>query len=158
MTLGKCIVRRPFWSPNWALWKFYPPPFLAMNVLRIMMARTLPMYFHSIGGQHNHIHNDVLVELGREPQQNILFHIYIYIYTYMIIHGTKHSNIWALQLFLCYLRSLSNRLRWLSSHLFSCHCCKHRKQAKQTCKIWSPNPMIYIKDEDHHLVFHVAKF
>jgi hypothetical protein len=55
-------------------------PFSAMNVLRTMTARTLPMYFHSIGGQHNHIHNDVLVELGREPQQNILFHIYIYIY------------------------------------------------------------------------------
>ena len=47
-----------------------------MNVLQTMMPPTLPMYFHSISGQHNHIYNDVLVELGREPQQNILFHIY----------------------------------------------------------------------------------
>jgi hypothetical protein len=63
-----------------------------MSVLRTMKAHTLPMYFHSIGGQHNHIYDDVLVELGREPQQNILFHIYIYIYMYicMILHGTKH--------------------------------------------------------------------
>jgi hypothetical protein len=69
---------------------FTPPPFSTMNVLRTMTPRTLPMYFHSIGGQHNHIHNDVLVELGREPQQNILFHIYIYTHICMIIHGTKH--------------------------------------------------------------------
>jgi hypothetical protein len=73
-------------KPKLGFVKILPPPFSAMNILQTMTARTLPMYFHSIGGQHNHIHNDALVELSRKPQQNILFHIYIY----MIIHGTKH--------------------------------------------------------------------
>jgi hypothetical protein len=50
MHLGKCIVRRPFWSPNWAFQKFYLPPFSIICVLRTMTAHTLPKYFHSIGG------------------------------------------------------------------------------------------------------------
>jgi hypothetical protein len=50
------------------------------------LAHTLPMYLHSIGRQQNHIHNIVLFELGREPQKNILLHIYIYIYIYIYIH------------------------------------------------------------------------
>jgi hypothetical protein len=48
-----------------------------------MTAHTLQMYFHSIGGQQNHIHDIVLFEFDREPQQNILFHIYIYIYLHL---------------------------------------------------------------------------
>jgi hypothetical protein len=47
-----------------------------------MMAHTLPMYFHFIGRQQNHVHNVLFFELSREPQQNILFHIYIYVHMY----------------------------------------------------------------------------
>jgi hypothetical protein len=57
-----------------------------------MMACILPMYFHSIGGQQNHIHDIVFFELGREPQQNILFHIYIYIYIYIDVH--MYDDMW----------------------------------------------------------------
>jgi hypothetical protein len=57
-----------------------------------MTARTLPMYFHFIGGQQNHVHDVLIFELSREPKIYILFHIYIYISMYicMIICGIKH--------------------------------------------------------------------
>jgi hypothetical protein len=54
-----------------------------------MTARTLPMYFHFIGGQQNHVHDVLLFELGREPQQNIS---YIYIYIYVYVH--LYDNMW----------------------------------------------------------------
>jgi hypothetical protein len=43
-----------------------------------MMPCTLPTYLPYISIQHNLVHDIVLVELRREPQQNILFHIYLY--------------------------------------------------------------------------------
>jgi hypothetical protein len=59
-----------------------------------MTALILPTYFHSIGGQQNHIHDIVFFELGREPKQNILFHIYIYIYMYICIYVHMYDNMW----------------------------------------------------------------
>jgi hypothetical protein len=53
-----------------------------------MTPRTLPTYLPCIGVQHNLIHDIVLVELRREPQQNILFHIYLYIYVHL------YDNMW----------------------------------------------------------------
>jgi hypothetical protein len=53
-----------------------------------MMPRTLPTYLHYIGVQHNLIYDIVFVELRRESQQNILFHIYLYIYVHL------YDNMW----------------------------------------------------------------
>jgi hypothetical protein len=39
---------------------------------------------------------------------------------------------------------------------FKYHCCKYKKQVKWICKLSCPKSMNYIKDQDHHWVFHVA--
>jgi hypothetical protein len=88
--LGQVHCSTPILVPKLGFVKILPPKFSATCVLRTMITHTLPMYFHSIGGQQNHIHDIVFFELSREPQQNILFHIYISIYIRMIICGTKH--------------------------------------------------------------------
>jgi hypothetical protein len=61
-TWASALLGRLFPSPNWPLWKFYPPKFPATLILKTMMARRSPLYFRTVGGQENHVQGALLIE------------------------------------------------------------------------------------------------
>jgi hypothetical protein len=63
-TWPSALLGRLFPSPNWPLWKFYPPKFPATLVLRTMTAHRSPLYFRTVGGQENHVQGALLIESG----------------------------------------------------------------------------------------------
>jgi hypothetical protein len=63
-TWPSALLGRLFPSPNWLLWKFYPPKFPATLVLKTMTARRSPLYFWTVGGQENHVQSALLIESG----------------------------------------------------------------------------------------------
>jgi hypothetical protein len=76
-TWPSALLGRLFPSPNWPLWKFYPPKFPATLVLKTMTARRSPLYFRTIGGQENHVQGALLIESGVVRELSFLFHIEI---------------------------------------------------------------------------------
>jgi hypothetical protein len=61
-TWPSALLGHLFPSPNWPLWKFYPPKFPATLALKTMTARRSPLYFRTVGGQENHVQSALLIE------------------------------------------------------------------------------------------------